>query len=268
MNTTPTQQLQMASFLMNGDPSILSDTLREAMFAPHSPVLESIDTAYGYGLFVEQGLWTSQGYHEVEMWHHGGNAYGYSSDFYVVPSTGFAISILSSGFAQDYTDTVVAALESAADLPAPTLDPPEWPFDAARLDDHVGSYTDHVNGTFTITRNGDGLDISWPFLETYGYVIPPALVPISDSLWVADLSGYPLTLAFVGTPGTPSEFAANRILVGNRDAQSTSPTTTTGTTGDTGTLSPLPAAPSARRALAPTPTDVELQRARRLQRPR
>jgi len=213
--STPAQQLRMAAFLMQGDPAVLDDTLREQMVDRHVAMLEANDTSYGYGLFVSDGVYLGNGYHPVEVWSHGGNSYGYTSDFYVVPSTGFAISIMSSGWAQDFSGTVAVAMEQLADLP-PAGPAPEWAFDPDRLDDHVGTYADVANGSFTVSRSGDGLQIDWPFLAQYGYTVAPDLLPIGDSLWVADLGAAAITLAFVGEPGQPSAYAANRVLVGNR----------------------------------------------------
>jgi CubicO group peptidase (beta-lactamase class C family) len=216
--TTPSQQLQMARFLMDGDASVLDDDLRQQLVARQVPMLESNDTSYGYGLMVGDGIHLEDGYHPAEVWAHGGNTLAYTSEFYVLPEHGFAISILSSGYGQSFAGTAATAMQELVELPPP-VDPPAWPFDPERLDDHVGSYTDVLNGTFTVSRDGDGLAISWPFLEQYGYVVAPQLLPISHDLWVADLSGYPLTLAFVGEVGQPSEYAVNRILVGEREAE-------------------------------------------------
>lgn len=214
--STPTEQLQMAAFLLDGDPAVLSDTLRQSMVERHVPVLEALDAHYGYGVFVSDGVYLADGYHPAEVWSHGGNTLGYTSDFYVVPSTGFGISILSSGYGQDFSATVAAAMTALAGLP-PAVEPPTWPFEPDRLDDHVGTYADVANGAFTITREGDGLRIAWPFLEPYGYVVDPVLQPVSHDLWIADLGGVSLSLAFVGQEGSPSAFAVNRAVVGQRD---------------------------------------------------
>ena len=98
----------------------------------------------------------------------------------------------------------------------PPVAGPEVPFDPARLDDHVGTYEDVVNGAFTIEREGDGLTIDWPLLAAYDYEVAPELVPISDAYWLLEIDGVPYDLTFVGEPGTPSDYAANRVFVGRR----------------------------------------------------
>lgn len=213
--STPTELLQMASFLMAGDPGVLDDALRQQLVSAQVSTLGPLDDAYGYGLFVTPGFSLSDGYHDVELWTHGGNTLGYTSDFYVVPSEGFAISIMSSGYGQDFTPSVATALETLLDV-GPPVAAPEVPFDPARLDDHVGTYEDVVNGAFTIEREGDGLTIDWPLLAAYDYEVAPELVPISDAYWLLEIDGVPYDLTFVGEPGTPSDYAANRIFVGRR----------------------------------------------------
>lgn len=216
--STPAQVLQMARFLMEGDPAVLSDALRQQMVtAQVSLELTPDDAGYGYGIFLSPGFTLGEDYYELELWDHGGNALSYSSHFYAVPSQGFAVSILDSGYASSFSTAIIAALEDLVELPAP-VEPPPYEFDPARLDLHVGTYEDAYNvGEMIVTRVDDGLHISMPLLEELGYVVEEELEPISSDLWLLTLDGVAYDLTFLGAEeGGQSQWVRNRSFVGTR----------------------------------------------------
>ncbi|MCK6504696.1 beta-lactamase family protein [Myxococcota bacterium] len=216
--STPTQVLQMARFLVEGDPAVLSDALRQEMTTLRVPLeLTADDAGYGTGILVFPGLTIGDDYYPVPVWEHGGNTLSYSSAFYVLPEQGFAISILDSGYGSYWPAALTAAFEDLAGLPTPTT-VPEYTFDPARLDLHTGTYEDTYGfGEMLVTRGGDTLFLELPLLTSLGYVVEPELEPISSDLWLVYLDGYPYDLTFLGAQdGGQSRWIRNRAFVGTR----------------------------------------------------
>lgn len=225
--TTPTQMLEMARFLMEGDSAVLRDDLRLAMTEPQvslqmGPTLSS----YGYGIIVVDGFSILDDYYELPLWDHGGNTLSYSSDFYILPDQGFAISILSSGYGVSMSNAIVTALQDLAELPAPVAGP-EWTVDPERLDRHVGVYEDAYNvGEFIITRQDDTLHIQIPLLESLGYTVQEELEPLDSDLWLLYLDGVAYDLSFIGDEAEDSStWVRNRTFVGTRTSSGFAPQT-------------------------------------------
>ena len=224
--STPTQQLAMARFLMEGDGAVLDDTMRQAMTAEHAPVpigflfpFWSVDN-YGYGVMTGSGFALSDtAWYELEIWNHGGNTNLYTNDFYMVPSSGFAIAVMSAGYGTGFYDTVTQAIGDLVALPTATA-LPALEVDAEALAGHVGVYDDAYNvGEMIITLDddGEGLNIEMPLLESLGYVVAPELTPLTTDVWIATISGSAYDLTFhPGPVEGESEFLANRLFVGQR----------------------------------------------------
>ncbi|MDP2305012.1 MAG: serine hydrolase domain-containing protein [Pseudomonadota bacterium] len=218
---TPTEMIQMATFLMHGDTAVLSDSLRgeltkEQVSIDYLPDVQS----YGYGVFVDRGFFLGDAWYEVPNWNHGGNTLSFTSTFYIVPDQDFAISILSNGYGDDFSGSVAAAFESLLTLPAPAAVPPAYTFDPAGLDAHVGAYLDAYNvGDVVVSREGDLLYVDMPLLDELGYVYARALTPVSTDVWILDLDGTPLDLTFIDSSGgTASQYIRNRSFVVTRVA--------------------------------------------------
>ncbi|RME21942.1 MAG: class A beta-lactamase-related serine hydrolase [Deltaproteobacteria bacterium] len=219
--STPDQVLAMARFLMEGDSAILSDALRQQVTSPQVPFLSTPDdAAYGFGVMVFPGVQLSaDDYYELPVWSHGGNTNSYSSELYIVPDQGFAISILSSGYGTDFSGSVVAAFESLVDLPTPVA-PPEYPWDPDGLDANVGHYTDPYNvGGMDITRKGDQLYVSMPLLDRYGFDVNPELYPLGTDVWLIEIDGAWYDLTFIEDEGSDvATWVRNRAFVTTRQA--------------------------------------------------
>jgi len=217
--TTPTQMMAWARFLVDGDPDVLSDELRAEISSEQVDTLYLVGNMhYGYGLFVERGYLTLDGeWYEVPVWEHGGNTLSFSHFFYVLPAQEFAVAICASGYAVDFLRSVDAAVTTLVDLPEPSA-PPEYTFDPAALDDHVGTYTDPWNvGDMIVTREGDTLLVSMPTLDDYGYDVTPELEAVSSDIFVLYLDGDPFDLTFIPeTDGGPSTWVRNRSFVTTR----------------------------------------------------
>lgn len=216
--TTPTQMLSVADFLMNGVGGVVSEEHRAAMTSAQVGLGYGTEGAYGYGVFIDEGLSLGEDeYYETPFWSHGGNTLSYTSIFWMLPEHDFAVSILSSGYGTDFSLTGVAAIEAYLDLGTPT-DEPEIELDLERLDEHVGSYYDDYNvGGMTITREGDTLLVSMPLLEALGYEVGEELYTAGSQLFYLQLNGDWYDLTFLDTDGTgESRYARNRSFVVER----------------------------------------------------
>ncbi len=243
--STPAQMMEMARWLIDGDESILDDSLRQEMTQQQVNLGYGRDDGYGYGVMTAPGFQASQtAYYELPLWEHGGNTSSYSSAFYIVPEQSFAVSILSSGYATDFSGSVLAALTTLVELPEP-VDPPEYDWDPDRLDLHVGSYSDDYNvGEMIITRQGDDLFIELPLLEQYGYSVEPELYTISSDFFYVSIDGAYYDLTFIGgEDGSPSQWIRNRYFVGTRQQQELRATATPAQVERTLKLAKLPARP-------------------------
>jgi len=225
--STPTQMMEMARFLLNGDGGIVSDETRDAMTSIQIPLDTAGDWGYGYGLFVGDGIYLSNGYQEINLINHGGNTLSYSSAFWVLPDHDLAFSILISGYGADVNQTVVTTLETLLEL-GEFEDAPEVSFDLERLDDHVGVYNDPYNvGEMIVTREGDDLYVDMPLLNDLGFVVTSKMQPFSDTVFYLELDGAWYDMTFHGEPSTPTKWIANRAFVvtreGEEDSEGTSP---------------------------------------------
>lgn len=216
--TTPTQMMQMASFLMHGDPAILNDEAREAMTTSQVEISGSnYDLGYGYGVFVYPGVRLADGFHPGVAWDHGGNTLSYSSAFTILPEHEFAISILSSGYGTDFSGAGATAIATLIPDLAPAEPEPEYEWDPSRLDLHVGTYDDAYNvGEMIITREGDGLEVQMPLLDEMGYDVWHELIPVGSDVWYIDIDGDYYDLTFIGEGDGPSQWVVNRAFVGTR----------------------------------------------------
>jgi CubicO group peptidase (beta-lactamase class C family) len=220
--STPTQMMEVARYLIEGNPAVLSDALHDQQVTEQVALEYGLDgQGYGYGLFVYEGFYAGEEFYSQPLWEHGGNTLSHTSGFYILPEQGFAISILSSGYGTDFGSTVIAALTSVADLGEPVT-PPELSFDPDRLDDHVGTYDDAYNvGEMIITRDGDALNISMPFLDELGYDVNPVLETYGDTVFYLEIDGAWYDLSFLGAEaGEATPWIRNRAFVGTRVEES------------------------------------------------
>jgi len=215
--STPSDQIRLARFLVDGDDEVLPASLRAEVTSPQAPLDPDFAAAYGFGMIMTRGLPIDDRFYDVPVWTHGGITLSYSSTFYVLPDQRFAISILSNGRNDDFGLSVVTAIGTLVDLPSPTT-PPSPPFDATKLDALVGTYDafDGDLGPFEliVTRTGDALQISVPVLDDNGVPYDHALTAVSTHVWIAQLGGAPEDLAFIDTPG--GMYLRNRAFVGRR----------------------------------------------------
>ncbi|MBI2893068.1 MAG: beta-lactamase family protein [Deltaproteobacteria bacterium] len=215
--STPSDQIRLARFLVDGDGTVLGDDRREELSTPQVPLFPDIPGSYGYGLFVERGTTVQGAWYDVPVWSHGGGTWTHTSTFVILPEQRFAISILSNGLADDFTRSVVTAIESLVELPEPATEPP-LPFDAGALDGLVGTYVDDFNvGELVISREGDALRIDAPLLDQYEIPYEREMTPLSTRVWIASVQGEELDFSFVDGPDGET-YLRNRAIVAIRPA--------------------------------------------------
>lgn len=198
--STPNDQIRLARFLVDGDPSVLDPALLQEVTVPQVAMYPDLPMAYGFGLISAPGMTLPDGWRDVPVWWHGGNTRSYTSTFYVLPEQRFAISILSNGADDDFTNTVVAAFSTLVDLPAPSTQP-EVPFVPEELATVTGTYVDTIDGTeVTVTHVGDGLEISVPALDEEGIPYEHAMQPLSTHVWLAAIADQTFDFSFIETP--------------------------------------------------------------------
>jgi CubicO group peptidase (beta-lactamase class C family) len=215
--STPSDQMRLAEFLVDGDPAILDPALMREISSEQVVMYPDLPGGYGFGLFTSAGLQLDTSYYDVEVWAHGGNTPSHTSAFYVLPGQRFAISILSNGNGDDFTRTVVAAIEAFVELPAPST-PPQRTFDATQLDGLTGTYVDpNTIGDIIVTRTGDALAITIPALDEAGVPYDHALQPISTHVWLARVDGELSDVSFI-TGANGEAYLRNRQIVAVRGA--------------------------------------------------
>jgi CubicO group peptidase (beta-lactamase class C family) len=215
--STPTELMQLADFLLHGDPLVLSDALRADITTPQLPLLNTADdVSTGYGVNIRPGLEFNSGYRPVRSWDQGSYTLQYTSRFYVLPDNDYAVSILSSGHNTDFGQTLQAALLLAPNLPDP-IDDPEFVVDPERFADHVGRYTGPSSIRDIIVAEEDG-GLVWtlPAYEAAGVTYDRNLETVSSTNFVGSLNNTDYEITFIGEPGSPSGFIRNRFWVAIR----------------------------------------------------
>ncbi|MEO0321354.1 MAG: serine hydrolase domain-containing protein [Myxococcota bacterium] len=217
--STPSDQMRLAAFLVDGDPAVLSDARREAITTPHVAASPDTDrTSYGYGVVVDRGLTLPSGFYpDVAVWSHGGNTLTHTSTWYVLPAQRVAVAILSNGLGDDFRATAAAALEALADLPAPGDAPPALaPVDAV-TDALAGRYLDAFSvGSVEFTRTAAGLAVAIPVLDDAMVPYAAALTARSPREWIIEVQGDPLGLRFYADEQGEGGYLVTRGFVARR----------------------------------------------------
>lgn len=218
--TTPSQMMNWAKFLMEGNKDVLSDKLRKEITTAQVDTLYGAGTMkYGYGMFVESGYMSKDGkWYEIPVWEHGGNTISFTNILYIFPEQEFAIAICSSAYSTDFSQSLDTAVTTLIDLPEPSSNPPEYTIDPARFDDHTGTYEDPFNvGTLMITRDGDKLMVDAPDLDEYGLTVTPELTAVSSDIFMIYLDGTPYDITFIKKEGdAKSTYIRQRAFVATR----------------------------------------------------
>lgn len=213
--STPSDQMRLAAFLVDGDDAVLSDTMREALIDDQVAIYPDLPGHYGYGVFLGDGFSLGDLWYDVEVLFHGGNTWTHTSTFYVLPEQRFAISILSNGLGDDFAMSVATAFSTLVELPEPSA-APEIVFDADALDQLVGSYFDDNNaGELIISRVGDTLRLDAPLLDSLEIPYEHEMTPTSTRVWTINAQGQDLDFAFIDGPDGET-YLRNRSVVAIR----------------------------------------------------
>lgn len=211
--STPSDQMRLARFLVDGNEAVLPDALLASMHAPHAELNPGLDAHYGYGLFVDEGVFDEDGYHAVPVWSHGGNTETHTSTFLILPDQRFAISILSNGPQNDFSRSVEEAISSLVIFPSVDIQPSRPLVDIAALDALTGTYLDDFNiGEIIVTREGDAMMLSLPRLDTAGVAYDHRATPITTRTWLASIQNADVVLrVYEGPDG--ERYIAHRAFV-------------------------------------------------------
>jgi CubicO group peptidase (beta-lactamase class C family) len=214
--STASDMARFHGFFIDGDPAILDDTLRTEMTTMHTRLYPAWEAqGYGYGWMVIDGISLPEPY-DIPVWVHGGNTLSFTSTSYVLPEQGMSISVLSNGYGDDFTSTVVALITGSGLLPA-SAEISSFPTEETDHASLVGTYTDHVLGRIEVSDEDGTLTAAMPDADAAGIQHGSTL----EYAGVTDV--YSLSLGrsastFVFTPDDAGEYQwlANRAFVGTR----------------------------------------------------
>jgi CubicO group peptidase (beta-lactamase class C family) len=218
--STPSEILKMADFLMHGNADVLSDELRLEMTSPHIELRSPRSNSYGYGIIIGEGFKDNDTWHPVKIWYHGGNTGAYTHKFWVLPESNVAVSIMSSGLYDNFTDSMVAALKSVTDLPT-SENIPEVPVASDLFEQHVGVYqlgTDQTPFGLMEVRLEEGeLMINIPEFNENATGYNTILKPLYGSTFSFEFDEQVLRITFIpDKENGPSKYIRHRIFVGVR----------------------------------------------------
>ena len=214
--STASDMARFHAFFIDGDAALLDDALRTDMTTMQTRLYPAWDAqGYGYGWFVVNGI-NLPDYYAVPVWVHGGNTLSFTSTSYVLPEQGMSISILSNGYGDDFTRTLVALIEGSRLLPAATEAPalPSSETPAAQL---AGTYVDRTLGRFEVTAEGSTLQVAMPDADASGIGHGSAFefAGITD-VYTLTLGGSANAFVFVADEHGEYRWLANRQFTGER----------------------------------------------------
>lgn len=217
--STAEDMVRVGAFLIDGNPAVLSDALREQVTTLHAPAYPDVDwQGYGYGVvLLPNGYSSFDGWKSAPLWLHGGNTLSYTSTWCALPEQRVVVSILSNGYGDPFLNDCVLAAEAFVTLPDGG-EPPELFAPPADLSTYTGTWVDpHAVGRIELTTDGVDLFVSMPDLEAMGYSVGETLTVYGDRVFAVNIAGamYELLL-YDGEDGDPGEHLVNRLFVGER----------------------------------------------------
>ena len=142
-----------------------------------------------------------------------------SSHFYALPEYGFAVSILSNGYNDDFSNTAVLAMQLINTLPAPV---PVTSFlgEPSDIEGYAGSYLDTNGvGRMELTYDGADLLVSMPDLEEAGHTVGTTLDALYNDYFLLKIDGIDYSLEFAdGSDGAAHQYGYNRSFCVTRTA--------------------------------------------------
>lgn len=207
---------RLAAFLMHGNPEVLTEGSRQALMSSQVDALgvPELDS-YGYGLFVQTGIFLEDGFHAFPWVTHNGAIPGFSAEMHVMPEQGFALITLANGDGVYLRDTLAEALK-LIELPPVSDGPDLTPPDPA---DYVGHFYDPWNvgpWTFSLDEGGQ-LVMDMPLLDQHGVPYEPEVVPLHGNTFLIRVQGIWMDVTFVPEEGGDWRWARTRYFVGERE---------------------------------------------------
>jgi CubicO group peptidase (beta-lactamase class C family) len=191
---------KVATFLVHGDDRVLRRDLWTAMTSPQVPMPETGGlSSYGFGIVVAPGIQLSAGpgkpiaYYPLKILTHDGALPGYSANLACLPERDFCFISLASGDGAFFINSLVTAIATLVDLPAP-VPPPNVSPRPERFPAYAGTYLDpFVLGEVDISNGPAGLSAHVPAIDpNQSFALTPTVV---DN--------------FVADDGTPTTFIAD-----------------------------------------------------------
>jgi CubicO group peptidase (beta-lactamase class C family) len=162
---------KLVTFLVHGDEQVLGRELAAAMTSAQVSMPETGGRAsYGFGIETAPGITLPSAtglskYYALTFIGHDGGIPGYSANWACLPQVDFCFVTLASGDGAFFIRSLVTAIQTLVDLPAPSA-PPDFAPRLDRLDAYAGTYVDpFALGTIQISRAGDSLSAFVPTLD-------------------------------------------------------------------------------------------------------
>jgi CubicO group peptidase (beta-lactamase class C family) len=191
---------KFVQLLLGENPEVLSEESRHAMEAAQAETRDlGHIAAEGYGLTVSTGYVTqANAYHRTKTLGSTGQIEGFSSLFYAFPETGFGVVVLSNLGGAQFADSVDVAVQTFAELPAPSPLPRRTFAVGAKFARYAGTYVDPTGtfGTIVVSDDGGSLSVSFPDADALGLAYWPQLSTVLDDSFLVTFFGYPNLLHF------------------------------------------------------------------------
>ena len=195
---------KFVQFLYAGNPAVLADSEREMMQTPQVDTLdvggvEADLESYGFGLVVDREFQVGDSAYLTKLVWHNGSLPGFTSWFFLVPSTGFGIVWLANADGVEFSTSIALAMESFAGLTNPTTQTPAGvAVDPSLFPSYAGTYNDPNGlGIVTVTASGTTLSIDIPSFDAASTPYDQTLQPTSMDNFIVTVQGSPIPLTFI-----------------------------------------------------------------------
>jgi len=209
-----TDLARFGQFLMDGDRTVLSDSLREGMMQPHvSLEVLGDDASYGHGLFVWDGFALGDAYYPIKVVEHGGDIPGFAANVVTIPELNRGVAVLASADLAHFGNSIAFAL-SMGTLPEPTT-PPDHSPDPTTYSELVGWYDEpnQITGPMEVSRDGTVLTVRFPLVDKLNLPYEETLIPYTKDNFILEIQGYQMLLTFLRGDDGAVTFARTRLFV-------------------------------------------------------
>jgi CubicO group peptidase (beta-lactamase class C family) len=233
---------KVMQFLIEGNREVLSDEAHAevvtaqvstgTIYADVKTLAFGLGDDYGLGLAMGQGFFMDyrgepETYYAVPFLSHGGDVPGFATTFAVLPSTGFAIVVLSNRDAERPDESIRLALESFGGLPEPSTPPPGRGVDPSLFPSYAGTFVSRDGATITLGVEDGQLVIDTNALDELGLTFERVLEPVSldnFELWITE-GGERFPLEITLFPDETGQYVwfRSRIAVAKRASPASAP---------------------------------------------